>query len=286
MQGDGASFPGLDDLLSLQVSKDRPIRPQQCCRTSFRWSDLRHGSARKLTMYSADLNSIRSYSAAQALIMTRRYARLALNIKWTLSPHYWSRIMKKKRSRIRFDWYLRSFLVPFLLGRRADPQTAESTRYSESEILSVVLDAAEHENSGQINVHAATAAFRLLLEQIDEVNAGHRKNISKKLVNYFRPRFLEIIVYGHSYVVSDGRYRMPRELDLNTLFGVPRKRGREKDVSLFQRLDTAYRVQHRMDAAERAGKTLSLTSLPDKLANESIAGREPLAISIVSLPTY
>ena len=98
------------------------------------------------------------------------------------------------------------------------------------------------------------------------------RTFPKKLVNYFRPRFLEIIVYGHSYVVSDGRYRMPRELDLNTLFGVPRKRGREKDVSLFQRLDTAYRVQHRMDAAERAGKTLSLTSIARQVSKRIHCG--------------
>ena len=169
--------------------------------------------------------------------------------------------MKKKRFRVRFDWYLRSFLVPFLLSRRTDRQATESTRYSESEMLSVILAAAEHEDSKQINVHAATAAFRLLLEQIEEVNARRRKRISEELVDYFRPKFLEIIVYGHSYVVSDGRYMTPRELDLNALFGVPRKRGREEDVSLFQRLDTAYRIQHRMDAAVRAGKELSFTSI-------------------------
>ena len=169
--------------------------------------------------------------------------------------------MGKKRYRLRLDWYLRSFLVPFILSRRDDSETAESTRYSESEILSVVLAAAEHKDSQQINVHAATAAFRLLLEQIDQVNARRRDQISKELVDYFRPRFLEIIIYGHSYVVSDGRYRKPRELDLNKLFGVPRQRGREKDVSLFQRLDTAYQMQDLMDSAARTGKQLSFTGI-------------------------
>lgn len=182
--------------------------------------------------------------------------------------------MKKKRFRVRFDWYLESFLVPFILSRREDSETDdsetdESTRYSESEILSVVLAAAEQKDSQQINVHAATAAFRLLLEQIDEVNARRRKRISKELVDYFRYRFLEIIGYGHSYVVSDGRYKKSRELDLNELFGVPRQRGREKDVSLFQRLDTAYQIQQGIDAAARAGEKRSFTSIAREVSKRT-----------------
>lgn len=182
--------------------------------------------------------------------------------------------MKKKRFRVRFDWYLRSFLVPFLLSRRTDQQATESTRYSESEMLSVILDTAKDKDSQQINVHAATAAFRLLLEEIDQVNARRRKRISKELVDYFRPRFLEIIVYGHSYVVSDGRYRKPRELDLNALFRVPRERGREKDVSLFQRLDTAYQMQQGMDAAKRAGKRWSFTSVSKQVSKQIHCGEK------------
>ena len=101
-----------------------------------------------------------------------------------------------------------------------------------------------------------------------------RSGISKELVDYFRPRFLEIIVYGHSYVVSDGRYRKPRELDLNALFRVPRERGREKDVSLFQRLDTAYQMQQGMDAAKRAGKRWSFTSVSKQVSKQIHCGEK------------
>ena len=133
------------------------------------------------------------------------------------------------RYRIRVDLFLNYFITPLLKRRKAASRSEPTEPLNRDETIRAVVCAAETDTRKEFRVHAATAAFRLLLEEINDINGGVRSKFSEDLMTYFLPKFLKIVLFGHSYVVTDettedsgtkGIDRTPKELDLYEVFNM------------------------------------------------------------------
>ena len=76
------------------------------------------------------------------------------------------------RYRIRVDLFLNYFIVPLLKRRKAASKSKPTESRNQDETIRAVVRAAETETRDEFRVHAATAAFRLLLEEINDINGG------------------------------------------------------------------------------------------------------------------
>ena len=147
------------------------------------------------------------------------------------------------RYRIRVDLFLNYFIVPLLKRRKAASLTGPTERPNHDEMIHAVVRAAETETRDAFRVHAATAAFRLLLEEINDINEGRRRKFSEGLMTYFLPKFLNIVLSGHSYVVTDEETddsgverigRTPKNLDLYEIFNLQALTGKAPRYYAFQ----------------------------------------------------
>ena len=195
------------------------------------------------------------------------------------------------RYRIRVDLFLNFFIAPFLKRRKAASRTKPTERPNHDEMIHAVVRAAETETRDEFRVHAATAAFRLLLEEINDINGGIRGRFSEDLMTYFLPKFLEIVLLGHSYVVTDEKTdesgmkrieRTPKELDLYKIFNLQALTGKAPDTTLFNRLKAVALIRQEKEKREAIGEKVSIETICGDLAERFIQEQQDSEIAIAA----
>ena len=195
------------------------------------------------------------------------------------------------RYRIRVDLFLNYFIVPLLKRRKAASLTGPTERPNHDEMIHAVVRAAETETRDAFRVHAATAAFRLLLEEINDINEGRRRKFSEGLMTYFLPKFLNIVLSGHSYVVTDEETddsgverigRTPKNLDLYEIFNLQALTGKAPDTTLFNKLKAVALIRQEKEERRKAGKMDSIETICGDLADRFFPRQQDLETAIAA----
>ena len=195
------------------------------------------------------------------------------------------------RYRIRVDLFLNYFIVPLLKRRKAASLTEPTERPNHDEMIHAVVRAAETETRHEFRLHAATAAFRLLLEEINDINGGRRSKFSEDLMTYFLPKFLKIVLTGHSYVVTDEETddsvtkeieRTPKKLDLYEIFNMQALTGKAPDTTLFNKLKAVALIRQEKEERRKAGKMDSIETICGDLEDRFFPKQQDLETELAA----